>query len=694
MSSSSSNITLSKGVLPRLLQEGSPNPAAAYADGGGVLLQVINYKMVDKKSPNQPLRYRVVLSDGEYRCMGMLGSNLNHWINTSDNNNDDDNDNFKYSILKITNFISNNMAGGKALLVILEAQLVERGGTSVATRGVWGGKTMQQLLETTSAACPPPPLANSTNAAASASSSSGGMGGMGGMSSSGAAAAAAAAAARSKYGSGSSSPPGNNSHNPYGNSSSSSFSPSRNPYGKSSSPSSNPYGKSSFGGSSGGAAPIVRNSNINSHQQQQYTLISNLNMYQSRWTIKARVTSKSEIRTWSNAKGEGSLFSMEMLDASGSDVRATFFKEAVDRFYSMLQVGSVYTFSGGRLKVANMQYNTCSSQYEITFDQNSEIHLVDEEQSGVPKQNYDFVKIAALEDVHVPSSTQPDGGMPQQNQQQIMQQHVDVLGIVTSVGEPTTLVSKKSGREICKCDISISDDSNAAINLTLWGEQARTAPSTMQVNQMVAFRRCRLSDFGGRSLSGPQSMTVIAPSDDASLPQAAALRTWWQKIGGNGGAGGASVKQLSGSGGASGGSQRLVPLQDRKDVAAIQHESLGVNSLHTGKADFISFKANISFIKKDKEGGAWYPACPNAGEPCKNRFKVTQMNSGGDNSWYCDKCQGTFTLPVRRWIFSAVVNDDSSSTWVSFFNEQAETLLHGKTADEIYNEAFVSVTYT
>lgn len=38
----------------------------------------------------------------------------------------------------------------------------------------------------------------------------------------------------------------------------------------------------------------------------------------SRWTICARVTQKGQIRTWSNSRGEGKLFSMEMVDESVS----------------------------------------------------------------------------------------------------------------------------------------------------------------------------------------------------------------------------------------------------------------------------------------------------------------------------------------------------------------------------------------
>lgn len=56
-----------------------------------------------------------------------------------------------------------------------------------------------------------------------------------------------------------------------------------------------------------------------------------------RWVIKARVMNKSAIRTWSNSKGEGKLFSMDLFDESG-EIRATAFKEQCDKFYDMIQV--------------------------------------------------------------------------------------------------------------------------------------------------------------------------------------------------------------------------------------------------------------------------------------------------------------------------------------------------------------------
>eukprot|EP00057_Strongylocentrotus_purpuratus_P028610 XP_011683084.1 PREDICTED: replication protein A 70 kDa DNA-binding subunit [Strongylocentrotus purpuratus] len=68
--------------------------------------------------------------------------------------------------------------------------------------------------------------------------------------------------------------------------------------------------------------------------------ISSLTPYQNRWTIKARVTNKTAIRTWSNARGEGKLFSMDLLDQSG-EIRCTAFKDMVDKYYEMIEIGKV-----------------------------------------------------------------------------------------------------------------------------------------------------------------------------------------------------------------------------------------------------------------------------------------------------------------------------------------------------------------
>jgi replication factor A1 len=65
-----------------------------------------------------------------------------------------------------------------------------------------------------------------------------------------------------------------------------------------------------------------------------------------------------------------------LLDSFGTQIRGTFFREAVDMFYDLIQKDSVYFMSNGRLKAANKQFSSIPNEYEITFDKNSIIQCV------------------------------------------------------------------------------------------------------------------------------------------------------------------------------------------------------------------------------------------------------------------------------------------------------------------------------
>ena len=405
--------------------------------------------------------------------------------------------------------------------------------------------------------------------------------------------------------------------------------------------SANPYANKPTGGS-----PVVRTAPTGG---QTITPISGLNMYSNRWVIRAKVTSKSEVRTWSNARGEGSLFSIVLLDSSGHDVKCTFFKEAVDKFVNAIEEGKTYTFSGGRLKVANMQYNTCKSQFEITFDNNSEIHL--DEGGDTIEEQYEFTKISNLENM------EPGA-------------FVDILAVVKSVGDVSTIISKKSGKEMTKCELVVEDDSHADVRLTLWGKDAVNAPEIYQNGPVIAVKKCRLGDYGGRSLSGGK------PALNPNIRETNELQQWWATNGNK-----TQSKSLSSAGGGGGGRDTF---ESRKEVCSIKQEHLGGNE----KPDYLSFKATFNFIKRERAGGddgggCWYTACANSGEPCKNMYKAQQTSDG---NWHCDKCQQTYPNCVRRFIVSACVADDTATSWVSLYNEQMEALLGGVTADELYQD--------
>lgn len=546
-------MSLDQGSIMRMvhMDEASSNPSFCPTVQIYKVIPVVGASNASQK------RYRVILSDGQHHCQGMLATQNNYRVES--------NEIADFTIVRITDHMK-NLVQGKTLIILLGFDIVSNPGYAIGS--------------------PVPVDSAPVNAT--------GAGGIKAEESSSAA----------------------------------------NPYHAPPAPvtSSAPIHRTT--------APIS-NKNI--------TPINALNMYQNRWTIKARVTNKGDVKHWSNAKGEGSLFSCELLDSSGTDIKCTFFREAVDKFHPLLEVDKVYTFSGGKLKAANMQYNTCKSSFEITFDQNAEIHL-ENDTGDIVQQVFDLVPIGSLE------SVEPG-------------KYVDIIGIVKHVGEPSTLMSKKTGKELEKCELTIADDSGAEVHCTVWGEKARNAPVEYANFPVVAMRKCRVSDYGGRTLSVGTS--VVNPR----IPEAQRVSNWWHKGGSQ-----HQVKSLTSSGG--GGAGRYPEFDQRKSVASIKSEHLGYNE----KPDYISFKGTVTFIKSDKEGGAWYQACPNAEEPCKNRYKVSQ---GIDGTFHCERCGGTYNNCMHRFIFSAIVTDDTSSSWVSVFDDQARTLLN-TTADELQKVKEVS----
>ncbi|KAG8181618.1 hypothetical protein JTE90_015264 [Oedothorax gibbosus] len=75
--------------------------------------------------------------------------------------------------------------------------------------------------------------------------------------------------------------------------------------------------------------------------------INTLTPYQNEWTIKARVTSKTPLRTDSNSRGEGKVFSVNLLDECG-EIKATGFNDAADKkMWPNLSTGAINRILNG-----------------------------------------------------------------------------------------------------------------------------------------------------------------------------------------------------------------------------------------------------------------------------------------------------------------------------------------------------------
>nr|XP_061787284.1 replication protein A 70 kDa DNA-binding subunit-like isoform X2 [Nerophis lumbriciformis] len=358
--------------------------------------------------------------------------------------------------------------------------------------------------------------------------------------------------------------------------------------------------------------------------------IENLNPYVSNWTVRARVTSKSNIRHWSNSRGEGSVFSFEIVDESG-EIKITAFNNEVDKFFPLVEPNQVYLISKGSLKVANKQYNTLNNNYEMTLNANSLIVPCRDGQ-GVPTVRCDFVPIAQLENTHTDTI-------------------VDVIGVCEEVGD-VSVINTKAGRQTQKRELALIDSSEKRVTLTLWGDEAQTFEALS--NPVVAIKGARLSDFGGRSLSAVFSSTLMVNPD---VPEAVTLRAWYNQVGHS--LHSQSLTEFRSLGGE--------VRTNWKSLSDIKTELMG----HSETADYCSCVATVLFIRKEN---CLYRACPSTS--CNK--KVVER----DGRYHCQKCDKDFPDFKYRFILSVNLADFEDNQWVTCFQETAEALL-GVSADAL-----------
>lgn len=379
-----------------------------------------------------------------------------------------------------------------------------------------------------------------------------------------------------------------------------------------------------------------------------------LNPYLNRWTIKARVTQKSDMKHWNNARGSGKLFSCTLVDET-DEIKANAFNETADRLYPLMEENKLFYISKAQVKPARKAYTNVKNDYEISFDHNSEVVACfdDDAMMKIPKVRYSFVEIAALNDL-------PKDSM------------VDVIGVVQDIGEVQHITSKTTNRELVKRDITLLDRSNTCVKMTLWGRQAESALSDAsnsdQKHPVVAFKGCKLSDYGGRTLSCVMATTTEINPD---IQESHLLRGWYDSIGHSSFHSSISSGVSSSNGAITGNVPGGIGGNDqRKVISQIQDDHLG----QSDKPDYFVIKGTT--VKINPEKTLWYTACP--GDNCQK--KVT---SEGLNSWRCEKCQRSYNKCNYRYIFQMGIMDYTGTAWVQCFNETGERIFDGHTAEEL-----------
>ncbi|KAF9615019.1 hypothetical protein IFM89_021590 [Coptis chinensis] len=375
--------------------------------------------------------------------------------------------------------------------------------------------------------------------------------------------------------------------------------------------------------------------------------IAALNPYQGRWAIKARVTAKGDLRRYNNAKGDGKVFSFDLLDSDGGEIRVTCFNSLVDKFYDVVEVGKVYMVSKGSLKPAQKNFNHLKNEWEILLETASTVDLCPDEDSSIPQQQFSFRPISDIENTENNSI-------------------LDIIGVVTSVN-PSVSIMRKNGMETQRRVLNLKDQSGRSVELTLWGEFCNREGRELQemvdsgLSPVLAVKAGKVSDFSGKSVGTISSSQLFINPD---FPEAYSLRDWFDR-------GGKDVAFLSISRDFAPGAQRN---EIRKTVSQIKAEGLG----RADKPDWVTVKASVSFVKTDN---FCYTACPLM---IGDRQCSKKVVKSGETRWQCERCNQDFEECDYRYLIQAAVQDHTGLTWVTAFQESGEEIL-GCSAKELYS---------
>lgn len=226
-----------------------------------------------------------------------------------------------------------------------------------------------------------------------------------------------------------------------------------------------------------------------------------------RWTIKARVVAKGDIRKFTNSRGEGQLFKIDMADQSG-EISATFFGKAVDIFYNSLRQGQVYTFTRGQVKMGNPRFDR--TEHVLTFEEHANIEPAEEDQAiPGPGMSCDSGLLRDVEAIPITAISPNTSG------------RWKIKARVLTKGDIRKFTNSRGEGQFFKIDLA---DQSGQISATFFGSAVERFYPILRQGEIYAFSRGQVKagnpryDRTEHVLSFAENSTIEAAGEDLTIP--------------------------------------------------------------------------------------------------------------------------------------------------------------------------------
>uniref|UniRef100_A0A0G4FR13 Replication factor A C-terminal domain-containing protein n=1 Tax=Chromera velia CCMP2878 TaxID=1169474 RepID=A0A0G4FR13_9ALVE len=389
--------------------------------------------------------------------------------------------------------------------------------------------------------------------------------------------------------------------------------------------------------------------------------IGELNQYTSRFKIKARVTGKTDLRKYTQQKTgkQSQVFSVDLLDADRSAIRGTFWGDEVcSKFFGKIELGKVFYFEGGYLKVSNKKYNNTNHPYEINFNERTLVTPAEDDKK-IERECFNNVEIRDIK------SMKRDDDFP-----------IDLLGICKRAYKPRTQMKKNGQGEFTKRDLEIVDKSGMLLQVTLFGKWTTLPDEKFNETAtgepvVIQFKNLRIQEYQGQRSGTAYDSTEM--NFTPKSPKAEEMKTWW--MGGGNKVNFEPVRQRSDDDSARTGRAPAKEMNLGDARLAVEDLPLSLDRQNEHSLVFTG-----QYVLKELRG----VGAQDAGETPPLFFyscpTCNKKASKDEGVYRCEKCQVSGITPNVKYLFRATFLDARADVTAVCFDQTGLVLLNDEAA--------------
>ncbi|CAI2387025.1 unnamed protein product [Moneuplotes crassus] len=399
---------------------------------------------------------------------------------------------------------------------------------------------------------------------------------------------------------------------------------------------------------------IKMDGSVSQDANDDYMPIKAISCANNDWIILAKVTKKTPIREYSNDRGPGKLFNIELTDGFGTQIQATAFNRAADKWFAKIEEGKIYCISNCAVRISNKKWTSIKNDYCLYISETSTIYLSED-------QTIDIADIQICRTT-IESVFNSSEGMS-----------LDFVCIpVEDYGTREILLKSgesKKLRTLLVVDESkidkMEEDQVLGIEVQIWGSNPENV--NVELGKLLIIKRCRSTSFrDSKRISCSEDYEFYYFKDVKHLREMLQVFKWYKII--------------------TEGDQDI-----KSRIHNISSESSPGNSGSTpirmiiqAEAENLEFYfcyVNLELIRSDER--AVYEACPQ----CKKKVVKTL-----EGKYACERCETDFEEPKYTYMLSFKISDGftkdnaEGTKWCNCFGEQGQTLMGKITAKEYYDK--------